>query len=149
MIFLCWFLGKEITYPFLREYATARKCTKPLLVFLKRCERTPAAQTFVEKICKEVKYAEFNAATDLDQQIWRAVATLLIDGVRQYKLTANDITVLTVFLAQLPKVDLEYLREGSELQAVDSSKQGHVELALAEGKVVPSQLDGAVFLPKR
>jgi TatA/E family protein of Tat protein translocase len=108
-------LGKEITRPVIREYWRARKHKKPRLVFLKKCERTPAAQKFIDIIRGEVKYAEFTQANDLDRQIWQAVGALLIDGVRRYKLSANDVAVLTAFLTQLPK--LESLIPSAELPA--------------------------------
>jgi iron(II)-dependent oxidoreductase len=62
-----------------------------------------------------VKYAEFDQANELNRQIWQAVGALLIDGVRRYKLSANDVAVLTSFLTQLPK--LESLIPSAELPA--------------------------------
>ncbi len=96
-------LGKEMTRPVMREYWRARKKGKPRLVYLKKCERRPAAQAFVELIRKEVKYAEFNLPTDLDVEIWRSVATLLIEDVRRFKLIDKDVAALALFLNQLPK----------------------------------------------
>ncbi|MBI5303684.1 MAG: twin-arginine translocase TatA/TatE family subunit [Chloroflexi bacterium] len=95
-------LGKEITYPVLREYATARKHKRPRLAFLKKCERTPATQQFVRHIGGEVKWKDFGAALDLEKQIQIAIVDLLLLKFRD-KFTANQIIALTGFLSQLNK----------------------------------------------
>ncbi|MBM3127418.1 MAG: DUF4062 domain-containing protein [Chloroflexi bacterium] len=96
-------LGKEITHPVLCEYATARKHKRMRLAFLKKCERTPATQSFVHKIGGEVTWKDFGAALDLERQIQIAIADLLLLKWRN-KLTANEIAVLTGFLSQVNKV---------------------------------------------
>ena len=98
-------LGKEITYPVLREYATARKHTRWRLAFLKKCERTPATRRFVGKIGNEVKWQDFGAANDLAKQIQIAIVDLLLLKFRD-KLTANEIVVLTALLSQLTKPEV-------------------------------------------
>ena len=117
-------LGQAITRPVIREYWRARKHKKPRLVFLKKCARTPAVQKFIEIIRGEVKYAEFAQTNDLDRQIWQAVGALLIDGVRKYKLSANDIVILTGFLSQLPK--LESLIQPAETPPAEDAPRVHV-----------------------
>jgi formylglycine-generating enzyme required for sulfatase activity len=117
-------LGQAITRPVIREYWRARKHKKPRLVFLKKCARTPAVQKFIEIIRGEVKYAEFAQTNDLDRQIWQAVGALLIDGVRKYKLSANDIVILTGFLSQLPK--LESLIQPAETPPTEDAPRVHV-----------------------
>ncbi|MBI3737456.1 MAG: twin-arginine translocase TatA/TatE family subunit [Chloroflexi bacterium] len=96
-------LGKEITYPVLREYATARKHSKPRLAFLKKCERTPTTQSFVDKIGNVVKWKDFEATNDLEKQIQIAIVDLLLLKFRD-KFTANEIIVLTGLLSQWNKL---------------------------------------------
>ncbi|MBI5650689.1 MAG: twin-arginine translocase TatA/TatE family subunit [Chloroflexi bacterium] len=99
-------IGREMTYPVLREYATARKLNKQRLVFLKTCERTPATEKFIQKIWREVKTANFNTPDDLLMQIvWALVTYFIQKGKDTYNLSANDIIILTGFLAQLPKIE--------------------------------------------
>ena len=75
----------DITTPVRREYETARQANKPMLVFVKKCERTQSAQELVDALGKEMTYAVFVDAdepdrlADLDDKVRKAVARLVID----------------------------------------------------------------------
>lgn len=94
-------LGREMTRPVLREYVTAQRQKRPCLVFIKREERTPATQAFGARVRQKVKYAEFEAAEDLYRQVIIAVGDLLVYSYREhFKLSANDVAAVTLFLQQ-------------------------------------------------
>lgn len=127
-------VGKDITRPVLKEYATARRKGKPCLMFLKRETRAPETETFIKKIRPVLKYAEFEAAAELDHQVWRALATFLIQQARNYKLNANDVAVLTLFLEQLPKLELSEPKIQVSEQATPQAEQSLELLPVKEGR---------------
>ena len=136
-------LGRELTYPVLREYATARKLNKKRFVFLKMCERTPATQKFIERIWGEVKTVNFNTADDLLVQVLWALATYFIQkGRDDHKLSANDIVILTGFLSQLPK--LESLIQPAETPPAEDASRVH----LLEPETPRTETPDSFFAPQ-
>ncbi len=137
-------LGKEITRPVMREYWRARRNKKPRLVFLKKGERSPAAQAFLNLVRNEVTYKEFETARDLSIETWRAVGTLLINAFRK-KLSQNDVVIITSLLAQLPpervaeeriqvgETNAPNKRDSTELPSVRTGRDGKRMLLVPAG----------------
>jgi TatA/E family protein of Tat protein translocase len=103
----------DVTAPVRKEYETARQLNKPMLVFVKNCERTPAAQAIVDEIGKELTYAVFNDSEeldpltgkpdrlkDLDNQVRKAVAQLVID---KFEIDDEQRRALEAHIADLEK----------------------------------------------
>lgn len=101
--FFVLILKDNISAPVRKEYDTAQSAGKPCLVFLKKCERTAITQEFVQQIGARLTYAQFETLPELDEQIRKAMAQLLID---RFDLYEDEIRTLKALLALLVAAEL-------------------------------------------
>ena len=88
-------VGREVTTPIRMEYDAALGGRKPLLVFLKKTDRTAEADNFVKEL--KIKWKSFDGTETLKQEIRGALAEELINAHRQNRMTlpAADLDKLT------------------------------------------------------
>jgi hypothetical protein len=87
-------LGREITGPVKMEYDAAIAAGKPLLIFLKKGDRTPEAQAFVDAV--KVKWKSFADAAALKLEVRTAIAEELIQAHRRKAVPLAPADVATL-----------------------------------------------------
>ncbi|RLC82185.1 MAG: hypothetical protein DRI61_02775 [Chloroflexi bacterium] len=132
-------LGKGISEPVRKEWETAIEHNKPRLVFLKKVERDPETQSFIERI--DVKWAEFANLEELQRKVQEAVIDELIKSYRRYHLRPEEEGKLRELQ--------ERLQSGDYIQATIS---GQVSGQVAIGKGITqvsheTHISGPVYGP--
>ncbi len=111
-------LGAELTDPTEREYERAVGRGKPRLVFVKKAEkRTERAADWLRER-QDVKWARFDDATDLAQQVRVAVCDELIKAYRRLHLQPADFQAIADKLRSEPVTFVVRTIESKELPAV-------------------------------
>lgn len=87
-------LGRDVTAPVRMEFDAALGAGKPVLVFLKKSDRTPEAESFVKEL--KIKWKTFDGPERLKQEIRAALAEELINAHRhnRMKLPSDDVDKL-------------------------------------------------------
>jgi len=133
-------LGKGISEPVRKEWQTATDAGKPRLVFLKKTEREPETQEFIEGI--DVKWAEFAGLEELRRKVQEAVIDELIKGYRRYRLQPKE-------LGQLGEA-LERIQGGTTIggDSIQVTISGDVSGQVAVGKdIIQTSIGGPVYGP--
>lgn len=120
-------LAQNISDPVKKEYEIALVLDKPRLIFLKKVERSTAAQEFIEGI--DVKWAEFDAAKDLCRKIQEAVVDELIKGYRRYRLSAANVRGLVEFAEQTSTLEMGAYIDGNVTDSMVIMAGGDVPIA--------------------
>lgn len=87
-------LGSELSEPVAREYTTAVANNKPILVFIKDCQRSAQLAEFIQGI--RVKYSRFDTEQDLLTVVRQSLCDELLRSYRRYRLSQSDIATLVL-----------------------------------------------------
>lgn len=130
-------VGTSISLPVIHEFELANTIHKPCLIFLKDCDRTEEAQSFVASI--PFKWANFSTTEELINLAQLSLIDELIRGYRegwQKKLTTEHLTVL---------ISIQELLRAKESEKVIREKEPAIKGATSSPQSTTKLLDFEAF----
>ena len=88
-------IGKKISGAVIKEYKTALEAKKPILIFSKSGEKDNSAKKFIKSLDK--KWSEFSSTDELKILVQSSIGIELLQGYKQYRLSATELSALVVF----------------------------------------------------